>query len=126
MQEVILENSLKIIIYSFLKMQRMDKHLPDNIDNFFADNLKNYAEAPGKQTWAEIDKRLSEIEKNKKGLPALTILSAAAIIIVYLLFPFLLVNPYLHKQQLLKDQSVSKKFIENTTMNNDQLSNTFK
>jgi hypothetical protein len=107
-------------------MQRMDKHLPDNIDNFFADNLKNYAEAPGKQTWAEIDKRLSEIEKNKKGLPALTILSAAAIIIVYLLLPFLLVNPYLHKQQLLKDQSVSKKFIENTTMNNDELSNTFK
>ena len=105
-------------------MQRMDKYLPDNIDDFFEDNLKNYAEEPGKQTWVEIDRRLSAIEKNKKGLPALTILSAAAIIVAYLLLPFLLMNPYLHKQQLLENKSVIKKFIESNTMNNDELSNT--
>ena len=102
----------------------MDKHLPDKIDSFFADNLKNYSEEPGKQSWAEIDKRLSEIEQNKKSLPMLTILSAAAIIVACLLLPFLLVNPYLHKQQLLEDKSVIKKVIENNTMNSDELSNT--
>ena len=102
----------------------MDKHLPDNIDNFFADNLKNYIEEPGKQSWAEIDRRLSEIEKNKKSWPVLTILSAAAIIAVCLLLPFSSLNPYLHKQQSLQTKSAGKKFIENNPTNNNTLSNT--
>jgi hypothetical protein len=101
----------------------MDKHLPDNIDNFFTDNLKNYAEEPGNQSWTEIDKRLSEIKKNKKGLPALKTLSAVAIIAVCIFLPFLVMNPYLHKLQSSETKSAGKKFVEPATTNNYTLPN---
>ncbi len=68
----------------------MNKNLHDDIDAFFLDNLKEYAEAPAEAVWSEINKKLSLKKEEPKGHTWKIFSLGAAAVVVCLLIPFIL------------------------------------
>ena len=52
----------------------MNRYLPDNIDDFFFGQLKNYSEEPEENIWSEIEKKLSDNKITRRLLSAILLL----------------------------------------------------
>ncbi|MEP6683091.1 MAG: hypothetical protein ABJA35_07520 [Parafilimonas sp.] len=93
----------------------MDRHLPNDIDNFFLEHFKNYAEEPEEDVWSGIEKRLTQAEV-KKRFSIVQIISAACFITIFLLLSFLLVNPYhiyTFSEKISKSKIINQLVFEN-------------
>ena len=90
----------------------MNKYLPDNIDDFFSGQLKNYSEEPEENVWSEIDKRLSENKTTRRLKPAIPVIGIAAMILVCLCMPFLIRDNFMH------DNSTAQNKTNNHILNN--------
>jgi hypothetical protein len=85
----------------------MNKYLPDNIDDFFSGQLKNYSEEPGENVWNEIDRRLPGNKNNKRLNPAVHVLSTAAILLFCLGIPFFIKDNFMKNDTTLESKSIS-------------------
>ncbi len=90
----------------------MNRYLPNNIDDFFSGNLKNYSEEPGEDVWSEIDKRLSDNKTTRRLKPAIPVIGVAAMILVCLCMPFLIRDNFMH------DNSMAQNKTNNHTLDN--------
>ena len=68
----------------------MNRNLPENIDDFFLDNLQHYDEEPDENTWRKIEQQLPV----KKQFATIKYLSVAAAIFICISFPYLLSDPF--------------------------------
>ena len=110
----------------------MNRYLPDNIDEFFSGQLKNYSEEPGESVWNEIDKRLSADQGNKRLTPSVVIMRAAVMLLVYLSIPFLIKDNFIHHNILTQNKIIShlsndyQKIPEAILINTPEMSDYFK
>jgi hypothetical protein len=110
----------------------MNKYLPDNIDDFFVSRLKSYSEEPEEGVWNEIDKRLSAHQGNKRFIPGVFVMRAAAILLVYLSIPFLIKDNFMLLNIVTQNKIVNhlsndyKKIPEAVLINTPETSDYFK
>jgi len=110
----------------------MNKYLPDNIDDFFSGQLKNYSEAPGENAWSEIDKRLPANKTTRRLLPAITGIGTAAMLLFCIVIPFFIKDNFMKANINIAvagkklsatsndDQKVTSPPLSNTAATNDQ------
>src|SRR5690348_11894428 len=89
-------------------MQRMNRNLPNDIDKFFSDRLGNYSEEPANEIWSEIDKKLTEKERNKAAWSWCAIISASAIIVIGFLLPYFLGELSFHQQDSIRRSPIEQ------------------
>ncbi len=102
----------------------MNKYLPDNIDDFFSDHLKDYSEEPEENIWSEIDKRLSDNRNTKRVRPAVPFIGIAVTLLFCLGIPFFIKDNFIKNNTAAENKRISPTSNESSKVTAATLSNT--